>query len=93
MALNYYSVINNSAWPAAIKLRVLNAVVYTNGYTDTVPDANGNQVANPVTKTQYFNNVVQQRLLKAALITYEAETAGQAAKNTKVQEIESMAMD
>jgi hypothetical protein len=75
MALNFVQYINaNTNLTTEQKVKLLDDFVYSHNYTDTVIDANGNQVQNPVTKTQYFNKLVSQFIL-GGIVRINSRTA------------------
>lgn len=63
----------------AIATRVVNAVVYSTGYTDIVFNMDGISYPNPITKTQWAKNVLKQ-YIKGIVVSYEANLAGEQAK-------------
>lgn len=65
--------------PDPIAARVVNAVAYNNGYTDTVTDMNGNTIPNPISKAQFCKNLVKG-WIKANVVSYEAAMAADAAR-------------
>lgn len=65
--------------PDAQLQRILNGVVYQNGYTDNIKDANGNTIPNPVSKTQFFDQVTY-RFWKESVKAYESSTAAETAR-------------
>jgi hypothetical protein len=76
--------------PDDITARVISAVAYNNGYSDTVPDQNGQPVPNPLSKTQFAKDILKN-WIKANVVSYEAtkaaEDARQAAEDAGVSDI------
>ncbi len=69
--------------PDAIATRVVGAVAYNNGYTDTVVNMDGTVTPNPVTKTQFAKDVLKA-WIKANVVSYEATKAGDEARQAAI---------
>lgn len=65
--------------PDSILARVINGVAYQNGYQDQVPDANGNLVANPYSKTQFAKDCLKA-YVKNCVVSWEANQAAETAR-------------
>lgn len=96
MTLNFAQIINNSALMSnALKTRVLNAVVYSHGYKDQIfqnGPMGGQLIDNPVSKVQFYNNVLTEFHYKA-LEDYEGVNAASLAKQAKIDEIRSLKIE
>jgi len=92
MALNFAQVINNSNLAASIKSRMIDAVVYLNGYADTIEGPDMTKIPNPLTKVQFYNKVlVRYHVLR--LKEYEVEPSLTAVRSTKTAEIDALGID
>jgi hypothetical protein len=69
--------------PDNIAARVVDAIVYNNGYADQVYDTEGNQIPNPVSKSQWAKDVLK-RWIKGNVVTYESARAADAARQAAI---------
>ncbi len=70
--------------PDAIAVRVLDAMAYGNGYTDTVTDMNGDPLPNPITKMQFAKNVLKG-WIKSNVVAYESVKAAENAREVAIE--------
>lgn len=89
MAMNFAQLLNNSTMSAANKTRALDGVVYQNGYQDTITDAEGKTIANPVTKAQYLNQIFTD-FIKNNIKAWEANSAAETARKAKIAEVDAI---
>ncbi len=75
--------------PDAILPRVLDAMAYGRGYTDTITqvDDEGNvtTIPNPITKAQFAKNELKN-WVKANVVAYESSVAAESARLAAVQD-------
>lgn len=75
--------------PDAIFVRVLNAVAYNNGYTDTITDiSSGISIPNPMTKGQFCKNLVKTWVMNNVR-TYESTKAADLARDAAIASVET----
>ena len=85
MALNFVQYINsNTGLSASQKTQLLDDYIHACGYIDTIIDAQGNAIPNPVTKSQYFNKALSAHIL-GKIVGYNV----QAATNAKAIETDA----
>ena len=79
--------------PDGSQARALNATVYLNGYTDTIPNPQnpGQTIPNPVSKLQFFKSVIINQI-KENIKAYESKEVIATASSQLSSEVEGISI-